>query len=140
RRARRVGEHRGTGQDCRPGPGPGQGDVSGTPRTRRGAAPGGCGGRCGGGRATSCRCDFARAGGVGTVCGGAGPMSGLERLIAWNPPLVLAIAALVSVQVIKFVSTLVVKRRLDFERLTGTGGMPSSHAASVAALATAVGL
>src|SRR5690606_2325711 len=58
----------------------------------------------------------------------------------WNPPLVLAIAALVSVQVIKFVSTLVVKRRLDFERLTGTGGMPSSHAASVAALATAVGL
>lgn len=67
-------------------------------------------------------------------------MSGLGRVIAWNPPLVLAIVALVTVQLIKFVSTLIRTRRVDFERLTGTGGMPSSHAASVSALATAVGL
>ncbi|HEX6939800.1 MAG TPA: divergent PAP2 family protein [Longimicrobiales bacterium] len=67
-------------------------------------------------------------------------MSGLDAVLALNPPLVLAVVALVTVQVIKFVSTLLVQRRIDFRRLTGTGGMPSSHAASVAALATAVGL
>ncbi len=67
-------------------------------------------------------------------------MSWLEATIAWNPALTLAILALVTVQLIKFGTTLVLARRVDFQRLTGTGGMPSSHAASVAALATAVGL
>lgn len=62
------------------------------------------------------------------------------RVIGWNPPLVLAVVAMISVQIIKFLSTLITKRRVDFERLTGTGGMPSSHAASVSALATGVGL
>lgn len=62
------------------------------------------------------------------------------RVIGWNPPLVLAVVAMISVQIIKFLSTLIMKRRVDFERLTGTGGMPSSHAASVSALATGVGL
>lgn len=67
-------------------------------------------------------------------------MSWLEGLVAWNPPLVLAILALATVQVIKFTIALLQTREIDFERLTGTGGMPSSHAASVAALATAVGI
>lgn len=67
-------------------------------------------------------------------------MSGLARVIAWNPPLVLALLALITVQLLKFVIALAVRRRVDFQRLTGTGGMPSSHAASVSALATAVGL
>lgn len=67
-------------------------------------------------------------------------MSRLEALVQLNPPLVLAVLALGTVQIIKFVSTLLTHRRVDFERLTGTGGMPSSHAASVAALATAVGI
>lgn len=67
-------------------------------------------------------------------------MSALTRLVAWNPPLVLALLALGTVQIIKFLAVLVVARRVDFRRLTGTGGMPSSHAASVAALATAVGI
>lgn len=67
-------------------------------------------------------------------------MSRIDALIALNPPLVLAVLALVTVQIMKFAITLIVKRRVDFQRLTGTGGMPSSHAASVAALATTVGL
>lgn len=62
------------------------------------------------------------------------------RMIGWNPPLVLAIISMISVQIIKFVSTVVKTRELNFERLSGTGGMPSSHAASVSSLATAVGL
>lgn len=62
------------------------------------------------------------------------------RMIGWNPPLVLALISMISVQIIKFLSTMIINRRVNFERLTGTGGMPSSHAASVSALATAVGL
>lgn len=67
-------------------------------------------------------------------------MSWVRDLIAWNPPLVLAVFALMSVQIIKFVIELIRTREIDFERLFGTGGMPSSHAAGVAALATTVGL
>lgn len=67
-------------------------------------------------------------------------MSRIDALIALNPPLVLAVLALVTVQIMKFAITLIAHRRVDFQRLTGTGGMPSSHAASVAALATTVGL
>lgn len=60
--------------------------------------------------------------------------------LAWNPPLAIALFALVTAQVIKFGWTLVARRRVDFTRITGMGGMPSSHAASVSALSTAVGL
>lgn len=67
-------------------------------------------------------------------------MSWVKEVIAWNPPLVLAVLAMVTVQIIKFVIALLQTREIDFERLTGTGGMPSSHAASVAALATAIGI
>jgi uncharacterized protein len=65
---------------------------------------------------------------------------GLRGLLAWNAPLVLALLAMVTVQLTKFVTALIVQRRIDFQRLIGTGGMPSSHAASVTALATAVGI
>jgi uncharacterized protein len=61
-------------------------------------------------------------------------------MIDWNPPLVLAIIALATVQVFKFLAPLIMERRLDFQRLTSAGGMPSSHAAAVVALATAVGI
>jgi len=64
----------------------------------------------------------------------------LNDFVLWNPPLALAIVALVSVQVIKFTVSILVTREIDVRRLIGTGGMPSSHAASVAALATTVGL
>jgi len=67
-------------------------------------------------------------------------VTALSVLLAWNPALVLAIIAMVTTQILKFVIALVSLRRIDFERLTGTGGMPSSHAASVAALATAIGI
>lgn len=60
--------------------------------------------------------------------------------VAWNPPLVLALFALSTAQLFKFVRTLILARRVDFTRLTGMGGMPSSHSAAVSALSTAVGL
>jgi uncharacterized protein len=64
---------------------------------------------------------------------------GIVAVIGWNPPLLLAVLAMVSVQLFKFLSALVVRRRIDFTRLLGTGGMPSSHSASVTALSVAVG-
>ena len=61
-------------------------------------------------------------------------------LLEWNPPLAIALFALVTAQIVKFGWTLIARRRVDFTRITGMGGMPSSHAASVSALSTAIGL
>jgi len=51
-----------------------------------------------------------------------------------------SLVAWVSAQVLKFLWVLVVERRVDFARLVGPGGMPSSHTAFVSALATSTGL
>lgn len=56
-----------------------------------------------------------------------------------NVPLVAAFVATVAAQVVKVVLALLTERRWAFERVLETGGMPSSHTAAVAALATAVG-
>ena len=61
-------------------------------------------------------------------------------LVGWNPPLALALLAMMTAQGFKFVRSLFQRRRADFTRLVGTGGMPSAHSASVTALATAVGI
>jgi acid phosphatase family membrane protein YuiD len=64
----------------------------------------------------------------------------MEGIIRFNPPLVLAVIAMTTVQIFKFLLNWVRYGRPDFTRLVGTGGMPSSHAASVTALSTSVGL
>ncbi len=43
-------------------------------------------------------------------------------------------------QVIKVIVVLVTDRRFDFERLFGSGGMPSSHSAFVTGLSMAIGI
>ncbi len=43
-------------------------------------------------------------------------------------------------QILKVVFAFIKTRRLNFRRLTETGGMPSSHSSTVTALCTAVGL
>ena len=63
-------------------------------------------------------------------------MSWLERA----PALIIALVTLLSAQLLKFMGTWLLARRIDFTRLTGMGGMPSAHAASVSALSTCVGL
>ena len=52
----------------------------------------------------------------------------------------IALTALLSAQLLKFAGNWLVHRQPDFTRLTGMGGMPSSHAASVTALTTSVGI
>ena len=60
--------------------------------------------------------------------------------LSFAPALTIAVLTLLSAQILKFLGTLFVRRRVDFTRLTGMGGMPSAHAASVSALSTSVGL
>jgi len=55
-------------------------------------------------------------------------------------PFWLAIAVGFLVQGYKGIRAYIATRRLNLRRFVETGGMPSSHAASVAALSTAVGL
>ncbi len=43
-------------------------------------------------------------------------------------------------QVIKVITGVILEKRFNFKWFVGTGGMPSSHAAGVTALTTAVGL
>ncbi len=59
--------------------------------------------------------------------------------ILGNTPLLAALAATMLAQALKVVITLIAERRLALDRLLETGGMPSSHSAAVAALATSVG-
>lgn len=56
-----------------------------------------------------------------------------------NPILWKVILVMILVQVIKFVWHILKKRKVDFRVLFRTGGMPSSHTASVTALSTLVG-
>ncbi|MBR0465039.1 MAG: divergent PAP2 family protein [Clostridia bacterium] len=59
----------------------------------------------------------------------------LENRIMW-----IGVLAWVVAQLGKVVITLMVERRLDLSRMFGLGGMPSSHAAVVSAVAAAVGI
>ena len=56
-----------------------------------------------------------------------------------NLILILSAASWATAQVLKVVIQLVTKRRLDWRRIWGSGGMPSSHSAFVCACASSVG-
>lgn len=53
-----------------------------------------------------------------------------------NRLLLAAIAAWLIAQVLKTILVLILEKELNLERLFGSGGMPSSHSATVCALAT----
>ncbi|WOL00412.1 hypothetical protein Cni_G09125 [Canna indica] len=57
-----------------------------------------------------------------------------------NYPLISAILAFAIAQSIKFFLTRFKEKRWDAKRLIGSGGMPSSHSATVTALAVAIGI
>jgi uncharacterized protein len=48
--------------------------------------------------------------------------------------------AWVSAQIIKFIVNFIFSKKIDFTRLTGSGGMPSSHTSLTVALATVIGI
>ncbi len=62
-------------------------------------------------------------------------------MVFWTESiLVTSILSWFLAQVLKVFSELIQNRKFDFRRFVGSGGMPSSHAAFVTSLATAVGL
>jgi acid phosphatase family membrane protein YuiD len=63
----------------------------------------------------------------------------VNELLA-NPVLIAATWAWAITQTLKFVLYTVRERRINLRYLTTMGGMPSSHSATVASLATAVGI
>ncbi|XWS34613.1 hypothetical protein CRYUN_Cryun21dG0053000 [Craigia yunnanensis] len=56
-----------------------------------------------------------------------------------NYPLICAFLAFAVAQSIKFFTSWYKERQWDIKQLLGSGGMPSSHSATVTALATAIG-
>ncbi len=56
-----------------------------------------------------------------------------------NKILITAAIAWAIAQLIKIVLTLITDHKFDFTRITGTGGMPSSHSAFSVSLAVAIG-
>lgn len=57
-----------------------------------------------------------------------------------NVPLWAALTATALAQILKILLVVITERRWAFERALETGGMPSSHSAAVAALATSMGI
>lgn len=57
-----------------------------------------------------------------------------------DSPLLAAASCAILIQISKFISDWIIHKRLNFQRLVQTGGMPSSHAGSVAALTSATGI
>jgi acid phosphatase family membrane protein YuiD len=62
------------------------------------------------------------------------------KLFGNNKILQVASVSWLIAQTIKVIHTFIVKKRFDFTRFVGSGGMPSSHASFVMGLTTAVGL
>ena len=56
-----------------------------------------------------------------------------------NPIIETAVLAWFIAQLLKVIFVLIQQKRIDFSRFVGSGGMPSSHAAFVVSLMTAVG-
>lgn len=57
-----------------------------------------------------------------------------------NLPLISAVTATLAAQVLKVILVLMTERRWAFDRMLETGGMPSSHSATVTALAVTIGM
>jgi uncharacterized protein len=60
--------------------------------------------------------------------------------LTYNPLIFSAFMGMLVAQLAKVIIILLMERRLAMDRLTETGGMPSSHSAAVAALATSCGI
>lgn len=57
-----------------------------------------------------------------------------------NPALISSTVSWLIAQVLKVLTHYVRHRKIDFRRLTGPGGMPSSHSAFTSSLAVAIGI
>ncbi|KAL5760107.1 hypothetical protein ACOSP7_018606 [Xanthoceras sorbifolium] len=77
-------------------------------------------------------------GGVSSTASSSSSSSSSLSVIS-NYPLISALVAFAIAQFIKFFTVWYKERRWDLKQLVGSGGMPSSHSATVTALAMAIG-
>ena len=66
-------------------------------------------------------------------------MRNAVEFLTGNHILNVSICAFFVAQVLKVILVLILHKKLDFRRIIGSGGMPSSHSATVCALAASVG-
>lgn len=59
-------------------------------------------------------------------------------IITSNPVLNIGVLSWFLAQLIKFILTMITTKKVNFERLVGTGGMPSSHSAFTVSIAVAI--
>ena len=60
--------------------------------------------------------------------------------ISGNKVLIAALLGWIIAQILKFIWVLITEKKIDISRITGSGGMPSSHSAFVSSMTTAVGI
>ena len=56
-----------------------------------------------------------------------------------NKAVVVPFGLWLSIQIIKFITDFIINKKVNFKRLLGAGGMPSSHSAVVTSLAVCIG-
>ncbi|KAK7815382.1 uncharacterized protein LOC111999211 [Quercus suber] len=78
--------------------------------------------------------------GAGTGSGTTTSTTPSFLLLPWNLPLLSAILAGALAQFLKLFTTWYKERRWDTKKMLDSGGMPSSHSATVTALAFSIGL
>ncbi len=64
---------------------------------------------------------------------------GAADFLTGNHAINVSILAFLTAQVLKVIIVLIRYRKIDFRRLIGSGGMPSSHSSTVCAMASSVG-
>ncbi|GMP66773.1 hypothetical protein ACSBR2_027736 [Camellia fascicularis] len=74
------------------------------------------------------------------VTSSSSPPSSPAALLPPNLPLLSAFLAFAIAQFLKVFTTWYTEKKWDSKRMIGSGGMPSSHSATVMALAVAIGL
>lgn len=66
-------------------------------------------------------------------------MQFLKDVYSWNYPLSVALTGWLVAQVFKTIINALLLGKFDWERMVGSGGMPSSHSSTVCALVIAIG-
>lgn len=67
-------------------------------------------------------------------------MSDVFNQFIHNTVLITAIISWFTAQVMKVILVFIINKKIDFGRIVGSGGMPSSHSSFVVSLAVAIGL
>lgn len=66
-------------------------------------------------------------------------MKGIQDLFRWNYILCVSMVGWFAAQLLKTIINAILLKRIDWERMWGAGGMPSSHSATVCAMVVSTG-